>query len=217
MEQLIHQLRSLWAKAKVRKNYKKVGIAGSLMLVGWMSGTLLAGVWNQPPDLNAAISAEDLISSSAGLDRNQNPGFSAVAKLVRPAVVHITVVEERPDELTDDPFGSRRDFFKSPLPPYNFKKPPGMGLGSGVIVSPDGHVVTNHHVISDAGRVTVTLFDKREFKGQVVGTDPQTDLAVVKIDGTNLPYLRWGDSSRLQVGDYVLAVGNPFGLIAASV
>jgi len=189
-------------------------INGSLMLVGWMSGTLLAGVLNQPPYLNAAISAGDSVSSSATLGRHQNPGFSAVAKLVRPAVVHITVVEERPDELTDNPFGSRRDFFKSPFPPDNFKRPPGMGLGSGVIVSPDGHVVTNHHVVSDAGQVTVTLLDKREFKGKVVGSDPQTDLAVIKIDASNLPYLRWGDSTRLQVGDYVLAVGNPFGLTA---
>lgn len=214
MEQVIHQFRSFWAKAKVRKNYKTVGIAGCLMLVVWMSGTLLAGVLNLPPDLNAAISAGDSVSSSATLDRHPNPGFSAVAKVIRPAVVHITVVEKRQDELTDDPFGYRRDFFKSPFPPDNFKRPPGMGLGSGVIVSPDGHVVTNNHVVSDAGQVTVTLLDKREFKGEVVGSDPQTDLAVIKIDASNLPYLKWGDSSKLQVGDYVLAVGNPFGLTA---
>jgi S1-C subfamily serine protease len=140
MEQVIHQFRSYWAKAKVRKNYKSVGIAGCLMLVGWMSGTLLAGVLNQPADLNAAISTGDSVSSSATLDQNQNPGFSAVAKIVRPAVVHITVVEERPDEMKNDPFGSGREFFEAPNPPYNFKRPPGMGMGSGVIVSPDGYV-----------------------------------------------------------------------------
>jgi serine protease Do len=79
-------------------------------------------------------------------------------------------------------------------------------------VSPDGYVLTNNHVIDGAREVTVTLPDKREFKGKIVGTDPKTDLAVVKIDGTNLPTVAWGDASKLQVGEYVLAVGNPFGL-----
>ena len=74
MEQVIHQLRSFWTRAKLRKNYKSVGIAGCLMFVGWMSGTLIAGVLNQPPDLNAAISTGDSMSSSALLDRvNRTP------------------------------------------------------------------------------------------------------------------------------------------------
>ena len=85
-------------------------------------------------------------------------------------------------------------------------------MGSGVIVSPDGYVVTNNHVVDGPGELTVTLPDKREFKGKVVGTDPKTDLAVVKIDARNLPYANWGDSSKLEVGEYVLAIGNPFGL-----
>jgi len=85
-------------------------------------------------------------------------------------------------------------------------------MGSGVIVSPDGFVITNNHVVDGAGELTVTLPDKREFKGKVVGTDPKTDLAVVKIEAHNLPYANWGDSSKLQVGEYVLAIGNPFGL-----
>lgn len=72
--------------------------------------------------------------------------------------------------------------------------------------------MTNNHVIADAKIVTVTLPDKREFKGRIVGTDPKTDIAVVKIDGDRLPTIPWGDSSRLQVGEYVLAIGNPFGL-----
>ena len=135
-------------------------------------------------------------------------------KIVRPAVVHITVVEERPDATMNDPFGSGQEFFGSPFPPDSYKRPPSMGMGSGVIVSPDGYVVTNHHVVDGANHVTVRLFDKREFKGKVVGSDPQTDVALVRIDGSDLPYLTWGDSSKLQVGDYVLAVGNPFGLTA---
>lgn len=88
----------------------------------------------------------------------------------------------------------------------------GGGQGSGVIVTQDGYVLTNNHVIEGAKTVTVTLPDKREFTGRIVGSDPKSDIAVVKIDGTQLPTVSWGDSSRLQVGEYVLAVGNPFGL-----
>ena len=138
MEQVIHQFRSFWAKTKVRSHYKTLGIAGCLMLVGWMSGTLLAGILNQPPDLNAAISAGGSVSSPSTFDPHQNPGFSAVAKVVRPAVVHITVLAEIPDEMMNNPFDFGRDFFEMPGPPPNFKRPPGMGMGSGVIVSPDG-------------------------------------------------------------------------------
>jgi serine protease Do len=94
-------------------------------------------------------------------------------------------------------------------PPRGFR---GGGQGSGVIVSPDGYILTNNHVIDGAREVTVTLPDKREFTGKIVGTDPKTDLAVVKIDGKDLPTIPWGDASKLQVGEYVLAVGNPFGL-----
>jgi len=156
-------------------------------------------------------------------------GFTEVAKAVTPAVVNITtVISEKvtdgrsmPDELRErmeeffggpnGPFGPRS--FRGPQGPG---EPPrghrGGGQGSGVIVSPDGYVLTNNHVIDGAREVTVTLPDKREFQGKIVGTDPKTDLAVVKIDGQNLPSVAWGDASKLQVGEYVLAVGNPFGL-----
>jgi serine protease Do len=85
-------------------------------------------------------------------------------------------------------------------------------LGSGVIVAEDGYIVTNNHVIRDADEIKVTLFDKREFTGKVIGTDPKTDIAVIKIDATGLPALEWGDSDRLRVGETVIAVGIPFGL-----
>ena len=87
-----------------------------------------------------------------------------------------------------------------------------MGLGSGVIVTADGYILTNNHVVSKSTELKVMLPDKREFPGKVVGTDPQTDLAVVKIAATNLPTLTLGDSSKLQVGDYAFAIGNPFGV-----
>lgn len=86
------------------------------------------------------------------------------------------------------------------------------GIGSGVIMTPDGYILTNNHVVDGASSVTVTLSDKREFKAKVIGTDAKSDIAVIKIDATNLPCITVGDSSKIQVGDYALAVGDPFGV-----
>jgi serine protease Do len=137
-------------------------------------------------------------------------GFADIAQAVTPAVVNI--VASRPQGR--DPREQMEEFFnfRGRRMPHDMPEPRGGGQGSGVIVTPDGYVLTNNHVVDSAKELTVTLPDKREFKGRIVGTDPKTDLAVVKIDGKNLPYVPWGDSTSLRVGDYVLAVGNPFGL-----
>ena len=86
------------------------------------------------------------------------------------------------------------------------------GLGSGFIIDPRGYIVTNRHVIVGADEIQVTLEGKKKFKATVVGADPKTDVAIIKIDGRNLPSVKLGDSKTLEVGDWVLAVGNPFGL-----
>ena len=97
-----------------------------------------------------------------------------------------------------------------------FQTPPSAhreaGVGSGVIISPDGYIITNNHVVDGATDVEVTLTDRRQFKARVIGTDPKTDVAVIKIDAGNLPAITVGDSSKLQIGDEVLAIGNPFGV-----
>ena len=106
-------------------------------------------------------------------------------------------------------------FSDGALPFGLFKEPPARrqyGQGSGVIVSPDGYIVTNNHVVADAVDVEVVLADRRQYKGKVVAGDPKTDVAVVKIQATNLPSAVWGDSNQLAVGDFVLAIGNPLGL-----
>ena len=90
--------------------------------------------------------------------------------------------------------------------------PDGVGLGSGFVIEADGYIVTNNHVVEDAAEVKVRLADEREFDAEVIGTDPQTDLALIKIDATGLPELALGDSDALRVGEDVIAVGNPFGL-----
>jgi serine protease Do len=152
-------------------------------------------------------------------------GFAPIAKSVTPAVVNITASsrgerisgkqdprQEWKDRMEEFgwPFGGPNGP-RTPRNPFD-RGPHGDGMGSGVVVSPDGYILTNNHVVEGARELTVTLPDKREFKATVVGTDPKSDLAVIKIDGKNLPTVSWGDSSKLQVGEYVLAVGNPFGL-----
>ena len=145
-------------------------------------------------------------------------GFADVAKSVTPAVVNITTSATEQVSDSSHPRGRMEDFFGSPFGPRRFGPPMeprerrGGGQGSGVIVTHDGYILTNNHVVDGAKTVTITLPDKREFNGKIVGNDPKSDIAVIKIDGSNLPTIAWGDSSRLQVGEYVLAVGNPFGL-----
>ncbi len=131
--------------------------------------------------------------------------IKATANKVIPAVVSIaSTVMVRDQAFSDDalPFG----LFKEPPTRRQY------GQGSGVIVSPDGYIITNNHVVADAVDVEVILADRRQFKGKVVATDPKTDVAVVKIQASNLPTATWGNSSHLAVGDFVLAIGNPLGL-----
>jgi serine protease Do len=148
----------------------------------------------------------------------QKGGFADIAKRVTPAVVNITVSKQATVPMSGMPFDPMKEFFGLPgnpgIQPRQDQAPmPDLqGAGSGVIVSADGYVLTNNHVVEGAKEITVTLPDKREYPGTVVGLDPQTDLAVIKVEATDLPFVQWGDSSQLQVGEYVLAVGNPFGL-----
>jgi len=140
-----------------------------------------------------------------------------IAKRVTPAVVNIATesVIRREDSrrqfpFFDDPFF--REFFGDRFqfgPPREQRL---QSLGSGVIVSPDGYILTNNHVVENATTITVSMNDGREAKARVVGTDPRTDLAVIRIDLSNLPTLPFGNSDNLEVGDFVLAVGNPFGI-----
>jgi len=152
--------------------------------------------------------------------REAGKAFSEVAKTVSPAVVYISV--ERVEEVGGVPEGFPfndeffRRFFDVPFPDNRFRGQPRerriQGQGSGFIVSSDGYILTNNHVIGDAETVTVQLQDGRELEARQVGSDERSDVAVIKVDAENLPVLELGDSDRLEVGEWVLAIGSPFGL-----
>jgi serine protease Do len=149
---------------------------------------------------------------------SSHTGFAPVVKKVLPAVVNISsskmtkVSNDFSGQLPDDPFF--RQFFGNESNRNNMapRQQREQGLGSGVVMTPDGYILTNNHVVDGATSVVVTLGDKREFKAKVVGTDPKVDIAVLKIDATNLPAITVGNSANVQVGDYALAVGDPFGV-----
>jgi serine protease Do len=170
---------------------------------------------NPPAPSPAAVAAVPTAVGSASLPSNDT--FVTVAKIAKASVVNISSTRKAPPEsssnpLFEDPF-FRRFFgeeFERRFPAPRERRE--QGLGSGVIATPDGYIVTNNHVVEQADEIKVLLGDKRSFKAKLIGTDPKTDVAVIKIEASNLPTLPWGDSSTLQVGEMILAVGNPFGL-----
>ncbi len=143
-------------------------------------------------------------------------GFVQVARAVKPAVVNVFSTRTGRGDVPhampfDDPFFRRffgDEFYRRFEQPQRKER----SLGSGVIVEPNGLIVTNNHVVSKADEIKVFLSDKREFKAKLIGTDAKTDIAVLKIETEGLPTIVWADSDKLEVGEFVLAVGNPFGL-----
>lgn len=136
-------------------------------------------------------------------------GFSDIVRAVSPAVVNISSIKTLKRQPT--PFDEFFDFLY-PFPDGRSKKWKEQSLGSGVIVSPGGYIITNYHVVEQSDEIKVILFDKRSFRAEIIGSDPKTDLAVIQISAKDLPVIPWGDSEKLQVGEFVLAIGNPFAL-----
>ena len=199
-------------------------------------GTVLAlcpQVWAQTPTANTnsppAVPAPGVLL--------QQESFAPLVKRVLPAVVNISVTEnQKASPMADrEDEGQGQDFRQSPFDemlrrffeqqgqnnPFQQENPGDEGgaavkriaLGSGFIIDAEGHIVTNNHVVGDASKVEVTLQDGDKYTAKIVGRDPRTDLALLKIDaGKSLPSVDWGDSNAAQIGDWVVAVGNPFGL-----
>ena len=143
----------------------------------------------------------------------KSPAFSNIVKVISPLVVNISTTKTIRKKDTsqfshffDSPF---QDFFE----PFNMpKKWKEESLGSGVLVSQDGYIITNNHVVEKSDEIKVTLYGQQTYTGKIIGTDPKTDIAVIKISADNLPSIKWGDSDVLQVGEFVLAFGNPYSL-----
>ncbi len=140
-----------------------------------------------------------------------NTDFTIAAAKTVPAVVHIKVTQEQQSDANYfDPF---HDFFGEGYGGFNFgQRGPSVGSGSGVIISSDGYIVTNNHVVKGADKIEVVLNDRRSYKGKIIGVDPNTDLALIKIEATNLQFVSYGNSDDVKIGEWVLAVGNPFNL-----
>lgn len=200
--------------------------------LAFASGALIAG----------SIAASNACQSADGgadspfLSVSQRPGSNTdFTKVAESSINGVVSIKSFATPRQQRSYGGGNDFFNDPFFEFFFGNPYGggnrrqqprqqqqpksdedsqrqLGLGSGVIISPDGYIVTNNHVIDGAERLEVTLNDNRQFNATVVGADPNTDLALIKIDAKDLPVIPMGDSDALKVGEWVLAVGNPFGL-----
>ena len=199
------------------RRLKVGGVAGAFLLVGILAGLMFSLRMDWVPSANGG-SLTAAPAAALPLGNGAQSNFVPVVKAVMPAVVNISTTRvihgkdmQQMSPLYNDPFFRQffgEEFSRRQLPRDQREN----SLGSGVIVDPSGYIVTNNHVVDKADEIKVLLGDKREFIGKVVGTDPKTDIAVIKITAKDLPVVPWGDSDKLEVGEYVLAMGNPFGL-----
>lgn len=191
------------------KNLHALALAGAMALSGSLAVLPVQAARAQPA------------ASVRGL-----PDFTDLVDQVGPSVVNIRTVEKVSDRSGGNAMDEEMlEFFRRfgvPIPNLPRQQAPqqrapqpeeqSRGVGSGFILTSDGYIMTNHHVVDGAEEVIVTLTDKREFKAKIVGSDKRTDVAVVKIDATGLPAVKIGDVGRLRVGEWVMAIGSPFGL-----
>ncbi len=195
------------------RSAKLLTAAAALLALTAAGGLAVRMIYPQPGFAGEADGLPELAPKTRGPGSRSLPAagtFAPVVEAVLPAVVSI----EAERSFTADRGGPRPYFFgpgRPPRPPMPGPRPR-RGAGSGVILSPGGYVVTNHHVIEGAGKITLHLMDKRELEAEVVGTDPQTDIALLKVSADNLPEIALGNSESIEVGDIVLALGNPFGI-----
>ena len=202
---------------------RRLILALLLLVCGFAAGLILTGPMRQAADAGAQVTpAPPVTAPGLAGPAGTLPDFSRVAERTVPAVVNISSLQvvRRPNSpFANDPFF--QFFFGDPDDVFGPRRDVERSLGSGVIVSADGLVLTNNHVVAgESGRlslrqlpaVSVALADKREVQAEIVGVDPATDLALLRIPAANLPTMPWGDSSRLKVAEWVLAIGNPFQL-----
>ena len=202
----------------ILKNKKNWIIIFTIGIIGILAGFIIAANLNVIP--SATSNPQSITSPDKDIATGLSRSFIKVAKAVTPSVVTIVstkIIKNSPQQKFNFPFEDffgDDDFFKhfqSPETPQQYRS---QGMGSGVIIKDDGTILTNNHVISEANEIKITLSDKRTFSAKLIGTDPKTDVAVIKIDKkvNDLKPAILGDSDKLEVGEWVLAIGNPFGL-----
>ena len=208
--------------------FQRLTLSLTLIVAGFVAGLVVTGRMRTATDSNAAerprAAANEPGQRAAAAPSNAapvqsggfaggGPDFTRVAGQAVKGVANISslqVVRTRNSPFPNDPFFR---YFFGDDEQFGSRDRRSMSLGTGVIISPDGYVVTNNHVVGDNVReITIALPDKREIKGKVIGTDPATDIALLKIPVTGLPVIAWGDSGQLKVGEWVLAIGSPFQL-----
>lgn len=211
---------------KTNLNLKNV-----LAIVGISIATTLASIWavgkfSHNADAGFIQQSDKLPANYAGFFDNEKAAsqatpvdFTAAAAAATPAVVHIktrigarTVQQQQRRSPFADLFGDDFDDFFGGGSNRSMQIPEQRASGSGVLISNDGYIVTNNHVIENADEINVTLNNKKSYKAELIGADPSSDLAVLKISGTNLPYLAWGNSDAVKLGQWVLAIGYPWTL-----
>ena len=214
-----------WLNDRTKKWTRRLALP---VLAAALAASFATYEFVRPAAASAAIAApaaspldDNSVSALLSLDK----AMETLAAHVTPAVVNVTVVSKvKPDDASQQQQDEMQQFFGQQGPFGQFFGPqfgPRMhiqrqpqiehGLGSGVIISPDGYIVTNNHVIDGAVDIRVTTHDRRVLKAKLVGADPLTDLAVLKVNESNMPSVPWGDSTQLKVGETVLAFGNPYG------
>ena len=187
---------------------KKIVLASLMGFLAGVSALALTGLINSngtdnPPGDILSLKATPVLAATENVPA-QGMGFAPIVRKVKPAVVKVSTkvyAENRGCGFGDDIF--ERFFNRRP------ERQPVEGLGSGFFISADGYIITNHHVVKDAISITIETIDKKKYAAKKIGEDPKTDLALLKIDGNNHPFLEMGDAEKAEVGEWVLAIGNP--------
>ena len=183
---------------------KKIGfVAGVSFLAGAIFFALTFGFMQKD---SAEVQQIKQTEAYADTIKTEGLNFAPLVKKVKPTVVKVTseAIRERRRSAFGDDFFDR--FFNSPRRSEKVS-----GIGSGFLISKDGYIITNDHVVKGAIKVTITTFDEKKYVAKIIGTDPKTDLALLKIKGKDYPYISLGDSNAVEIGEWVLAIGNPFG------
>jgi len=192
---------------------RRIIVFALFMTVAFFAGLVVTGRMRTAGETTAApVASQTAARPGAAPVTGGMPDLTGVAQRAISSVTNISstqIVRTPNSPFANDPFFR---FFFNDDDAFGYRERRAQSLGSGVIVSHDGYVLTNNHVVDQGVEVTVTMPDQRELRAKVIATDPATDIAVLKIDASNLPTMAWGDSSQLKVAEWVLAIGNPFQL-----